>query len=284
MSAENQVSVNHRLWETADHVADYSDRTLAPVETVILLRYRDELSRRVLEAGCGAGRVLGYLVELGGEVHGIDLSPAMVEFCRATYPAAHVWVGDVSTLSRDLTEPFDAIFAPNNLIDVFDDASRRAALDEFHRSLVDGGLLIFSSHNLDERQPSASAPHVGPSLPRRALSLVAKALHKPPADVLARALRLPVALRNRRRLAPLEVTTSDYAIVNDETFDYSLLHYYVRRDAQERQLAERGFSLLACLDADARVVAPGEKSASPWLHYVARKTGQSGSGGHDDPD
>ena len=100
MTPEGPVSINHREWESADHVADYADRALAPVEIVILLRYREELSRRVLEAGCGAGRVLGYLVELGGEVHGIDLSPAMVAYCRATYPAADVRVEDVSTLSQ----------------------------------------------------------------------------------------------------------------------------------------------------------------------------------------
>jgi SAM-dependent methyltransferase len=282
MSLQDQASVNHRVWETEDHVADYSDRSLAPVEMVILLRYRDELSRRVLEAGCGAGRVLGYLIELGGQVHGIDLSPAMVEFCRVTYPAADVRVGDVSTLSRQLTEPFDAIFAPNNLIDVFDDTARRAVLDEFNRSLVDGGLLIFSSHNLDEREP-ATGPGELDSLPKKVASLVVKALHKPPADVVQRAVRLPIARRNRRRLAPLEVATSEYAIVNDETFDYSLLHYYVRRDAQERQLAERGFQLLECLDADSRAVHSGEKSASPWLHYIARKTGGNPPNVHDDP-
>ena len=156
-------------------------------------------------------------------------------------------------------------------------------LDEFHRSLVDGGLLIFSSHNLDQRQPPVG-PHVQPSLPRRAMSLVVKAFNKPPAAVVRRARRLPVARRNRRRLAPLEVVTPDYAIVNDETFDYALLHYYVRRDAQERQLADHGFTLLECLDADSRAVAPGEKSTSPWLHYVARKTGRSEPGGRDDPD
>jgi SAM-dependent methyltransferase len=281
MSPEDQVSINRRLWETEDHVAEYSGRLLAPVEMVILLRYRDALSRRVLEAGCGAGRVLGYLLELGGQVHGIDLSPAMVDFCRVTYPAADVHVGDVGTLSRQLAEPFDAIFAPNNLIDVFDDTARRAVLDEFNRSLVDDGLLIFSSHNLDAREPSV-VPGKRESPLRKVASLGARLLHNTPAHLIRRALRLPVGLRNRRRLGGLQVQTSEYAIVNDETFDYSLLHYYIRPDAQERQLGERGFALLECLDADGRGVRPGEKSASPWLHYVARKTGGSAANTDDD--
>lgn len=44
------------------------------------------------------------------------------------------------------------------------------------------------------------------------------------------------------------------------------------RDAQDRQLAAAGFTLLECLDLDGRVVQPGEQAAPhPELHYVARR-------------
>ena len=36
---------------------------------------------RVLEVGVGGGRLLGYLVQLGGEVHGVDISQRMVDRC-----------------------------------------------------------------------------------------------------------------------------------------------------------------------------------------------------------
>jgi hypothetical protein len=49
-----------------------------------------------------------------------------------------------------------------------------------------------------------------------------------------------------------------------------LLHYYIGRDDQQRQLAETGFELLECLDVDGGRVDAGEPHPDPWLHYIAR--------------
>jgi hypothetical protein len=82
---------------------------------------------------------------------------------------------------------------------------------------------------------------------------------------------LPRRFANRHRLRPLQRTERDYAIVNDEAHDFSVLHYYVSRDAQERQMMQAGYELLECLDLDGRCVEPGETAAKcPELHYVAR--------------
>jgi hypothetical protein len=80
--------------------------------------------------------------------------------------------------------------------------------------------------------------------------------------------------RNRRRLAPLEERHPEYAILNDFPHDYSLLHYYIRRDAQERQLQELGYELIECLDGRGDVVETGGHAPSDHhmdnLHYIAR--------------
>ena len=115
---------------------------------VILVRYREVLSRRTLEVGCGAGRILGYVAQLGGEAHGIDISPAMVEHCRRRYPAADTRVGDLADIGRSAEGPFDAVLALDNVLDVFDDAERRRVLADLRALLAPDGLLIFSSHNL----------------------------------------------------------------------------------------------------------------------------------------
>jgi hypothetical protein len=73
-------------------------------------------------------------------------------------------------------------------------------------------------------------------------------------------------------LAILQTRGPDYAIINDTAHDYALLHYYIRRDDQARQLAETGYELLECLDADGCPVGPGVPHPDPWLHYVARPT------------
>jgi SAM-dependent methyltransferase len=266
MSRSETVEINARAWEGGDYVADYANRKLLPVEIAVLIRRRSELAGRTLEIGCGAGRILGYLLEFGGEAHGIDVSPAMVEYCKRRYPQAEVRVGDLREIGVASEGPYDAVIAGDNVLDVLDDAGRRAALSEIKGILAPGGVLIFSSHNL------AYVEAGGGGRGARRSGLLAKAMERPPAEVLRKVARLPRSVRNRHRLAPLQVRRQDHAILNDEAHEFGLLHYYIRRDDQERQLEELGYELLECLDADGRDVPRGEPGVAPWLHYVARPT------------
>jgi SAM-dependent methyltransferase len=240
---------------------------LLPVEVLLLARYRDKLSGRVLEVGCGAGRILGYLVALGGEVHGIDISTDMVEHCRAVYPRAHVRVGDLADLQAGAEGRFSAVLAMDNVLDIFDDPDRRRVLRDLRELLGPGGILIFSSHNLGYIERPQGTPT---RRTRRMHELLWKAGSKPLTEVTRAITHIPRRLANRRRLAPLERRERDHAIINDEAHDYSLLHYYIRHADQQRQLAELGLELVECLDVDGRPLAEDEESSAPWLHYVAR--------------
>jgi hypothetical protein len=92
-------------------------------------------------------------------------------------------------------------------------------------------------------------------------------------------MRLPLRLRNRRRLRSLQRAEPGYALVNDEAHDFSVLHYYISPDAQRRQLAEHGFELMECLDLDGREVAEGAAARScPELHYVAASVALTAAG------
>jgi SAM-dependent methyltransferase len=262
-----QAAWNSSEWAAAKHVDIYDNRVLTPVEVQIFVRYREDLSGRVLDIGCGAGRVLAYLVMLGAEAYGVDLAPAMVEYCRRTVPEAHVSVGNAAALADSVTGPFDVVIAPDNLIDVFDDGERRRVLSGIRDVLAPDGLFIFSSHDLGwlEENP-------GPrewEQPTAAQSLQ-KLLDASPARLIQAARNRREIARNRKRLAPLEKRHADHAIVNDFPHNYSLLHYYIRRDDQERQLSETGFALVECLAADGRAVGPGGWGTTDSLHYVAR--------------
>jgi SAM-dependent methyltransferase len=257
-----QADIDTALWKSGDHVTEYRTRTLRPVEAVLLARYRESLSGRILEVGCGAGRLLGYLIALGGEVHGVDVSEDMIAHCRHAYPEAEVRVGDLRELPNVVEGPFDAVFPSFNVLDVLDDAERRTVLESIRELLAPEGLLIFSSHNRASVEP-------GPDHDRVARKLLAR-LDRSPSDLLDLARRLPARVRNRRRLAPLQREAEDHAILNDDALDYGLLHYYIRRDDQERQLAELQFELVECLDLEGRRVAPGTEGRGAELHYVAR--------------
>ena len=261
--------VNAAFWSSTDVVASYDNRQLLPVEVVILARYHAAISGRVLELGCGAGRLLGFLAMLSWEAHGIDISEAMIETCNRLYPEARAQIGDIATLEGVPNLPFDVVFAVDNVLDVFDEAGRRRVLANLRDRIGPDGLLIFSSHNLASREGDGFA---GPRKPvtRRVRALLSMLANRKPSDIVRLARRVPGRLRNRRRLAQLQYSAPTHALINDHTHDYSMLLYYTRRDSQEQQLADLGYELLECLDAAGRPVSRNEVSRDPWLHYVAK--------------
>jgi SAM-dependent methyltransferase len=265
--ASPQATSNAGEWASGKHLAVYDNRVLTPVEVQIFIRYHEKLAGRVLDVGCGAGRVLAYLLMIGAEAHGIDLAANMVEHCQRTLPEAHVRLGDVSQVTDCVDGRFDAVIAPDNLIDVFGDAERRHVITEIRALLAPDALFIFSSHDLGwaDANPGPRAFEVT-SLGAK----IRKLGSKPPAD-FPRAIRNRREIaRNRKRLAPMEQRNSDHAIINDFPHNYSLLHYYIRRDDQERQLRELGYELIECLGADGRTVGPGGSGPTDSLHYIAR--------------
>ena len=190
----------------------------------------------------------------------------MVDYCRRTYPGAHVQTGDLRNLGATFDGSFDAIFATYNVLGVVGPEERRQALDGMRRLLDPDGLLIISAHNLAavDRENDKPSPSVATSVQQLA--------RMSPAGIAGRVVRLPRQVRNRRRLRPLQRREADFAILNDIEGDYGALHYYVRRDDQARQLAEAGFALIECLDLDGQAVTEGHDGTGGWLHYVARPT------------
>jgi SAM-dependent methyltransferase len=253
------ATANKDVWARGSFFDEFQSRDLRPVEVDILLRYRDDLAGRVIELGSGAGRIVGYLIQIAREVHGVDISPRMIEYSRRTWPEAVFHHSDFSDLSVFEDATFDVVLATCNILDVLTDAERRTMLDAIHRVLVPGGLLVMSAHN------RSYLPNV-----RTPMQLRANLSH--PRAFLIDVMKLPRRLRNRRRLLPLEQHTGGYEIVNDGSYDFSLLHYFIARDDQERQLRDHGFELLESLDLEGRAVAPGEAAAETVeLHYVARR-------------
>lgn len=249
---------NSSVWSSGNYVGAYATRVLRPPEVVFLLRYADSLGGRVLELGCGAGRITGYLGARGGQVLGIDISQDMVDYCRRRYPELQFRLGDLSDLSSLPDRSRDVIVAEFNVLGVLDDLERKRVLSDLHRVLSAGGLLLFSAHNL-AFAPSVPSP----------VGLLKRS--RGPTHALWNLGRLPLRERNHRRIGRLERREGDYALVNDQAHDYRFLHYYIGRDAQARQLAEAGFELLDCLDGDGRSVHAGEAAGDhPELHYAAR--------------
>lgn len=96
---------------------------------------------RVLDAGCGTGRVAIRLAELGHEVVGVDLDPRMLERARADAPAL-AWVqADLAGLALD-AEPFDLVVAAGNVIPLVAPGAEPAVVAALAGHLRVGGLLV----------------------------------------------------------------------------------------------------------------------------------------------
>src|SRR5690348_2925257 len=164
--ADAQERVNARMWARSDLVSKYTGRALRPPEVMILVRYRDAIGPRVLDLGCGAGRLTGYLAELAPDVLAIDVSPAMLEACARSFPEVRTEQRDLRDLGAYEDGAFDTVVAAFNVVDVLSDEDRRAMLDEVHRILTPGGLFIVSTHNRDAAHliPEVMKAHRQPPL------------------------------------------------------------------------------------------------------------------------
>lgn len=249
-----QHNLDH--WAHGDFVGDYARTSLTGAESRILRSYA-EARGRVLELGCGAGRLVGHLVVTAADVHGLDISPRMVDFCRLHYPDGEYRQGDVRDLSGYPEESFDAVFAVGNLLDVFHGADRETTLDEIQRLLKPGAVLVMSSHNR-HFVPRVSKPTT--------------ILSRRPRAIARAIVFFPRRYRNHRALAPLQRFAPTYAIVNDSAHDFGLLHYYITPQAQIEQLDRHGFEFVEVLDPDGRPLGPGDAAdRSAQLYYVARR-------------
>ncbi|WP_221029408.1 class I SAM-dependent methyltransferase [Actomonas aquatica] len=115
---------------------------------------RHEGDPDLLDLGIGAGRTTRFLAPLCGTYTGIDIAPGMVTYCRKTFATAidgkgwSIEVGDGANLSRWADESFDFVLFSFNGLDCLSLADRERCLREIQRVLRPGGMLMFSSHNL----------------------------------------------------------------------------------------------------------------------------------------
>jgi SAM-dependent methyltransferase len=102
---------------------------------------------RVLDVGCGAGRVCLHLQERGLDVVGIDISPGAIEVCRRRGVLdARVCSIDEADASLDV---FDTIVMLGNNFGLFGSrAKAQRLLRRFHRLTSDRGRIVAESRDV----------------------------------------------------------------------------------------------------------------------------------------
>jgi 2-polyprenyl-3-methyl-5-hydroxy-6-metoxy-1,4-benzoquinol methylase len=109
--------------------------------------------KRILEPGCGSGRLVVRLAELGYDVTGFDLSDSMLKFLDQRLKrkglTAKTYKQDMTGFSVD--KPYDVVLNTfNTFRHLLDEESAVGHLQSVAKSLRRGGLFFFGLHIMPE--------------------------------------------------------------------------------------------------------------------------------------
>lgn len=99
----------------------------------------------ILDAGCGPGRLGGFLMAAGHRVVGVDVDPALIEAAEQDHPGPRWLVGDLAELdlpTRGITEPFDVIVSAGNVMTFLAPSTRGRVLSRLRAHLAADGRAV----------------------------------------------------------------------------------------------------------------------------------------------
>lgn len=146
--------VDRGLWDylhSGDMVAGYdAQMAISPLATADV-RFCEQIFNapgRLIDLGCGTGRLARPFLERGFDYLGVDLSDEMLAQARAANPGAEFRTANLVDLDGVPDASYDwaaCLFSTLGMIRSSE--HRHAALRAFHRVLAPGGALALHVHN-----------------------------------------------------------------------------------------------------------------------------------------
>lgn len=152
--AADELATGSTYDVVADAYADHFKGTEAeqPLELAMIEHFAALLPppRLVLDAGCGAGRMMPHLAAYGCEVQGVDLSVGMIRRAQKDHPDFVTTVGSLTGLEY-MDSSFDGVFSWYSTIHSPDE-DLELMIGEFRRVLRPGGYLLLAFQCGEERK------------------------------------------------------------------------------------------------------------------------------------
>lgn len=111
---------------------------------------------RVLDAGCGFGRVASKLTRLGHTAIGVDADPHLIELAREDEETRFL-VDDLSTLDLRTEQEFHCVLLAGNVVPYLADGTLPAVIERLADHLAPGGYLV-AGFALGDAVPENAAP------------------------------------------------------------------------------------------------------------------------------
>ncbi|MGO1167989.1 MAG: class I SAM-dependent DNA methyltransferase [Janibacter sp.] len=123
---------------------------------------------RILDAGCGTGRIATKLTALGHDVVGVDADPAMIEVTRERDDVTRFVHADLVDLTLN-AQTFDIILLAGNVVPFLADDTLVEVLRRMREHLTLDGVLV-SGWSLPGHQPEGAAAVSADAYDRAALA------------------------------------------------------------------------------------------------------------------
>ncbi len=254
--------MSHReFYESPEAVRYYASLNyLEAPENMFLKKITAMKQPVMLDIGIGAGRTTRYFAPLTASYTGIDFSKSMIDACKkrfADIPGIILQQGDARNMKEFPGDSFDIVLFSFNGLDTLSHEDRLLALSEMKRVARPGGIILFSSHNLNI---------IGQYF-RFRLSLS-------PIGLLREIKRL-VKIYSINKQSRKEAESAGYCTFYDGDAGNNALHYFIRPEVQCRQLREAGFGKINVYSMlTGKTITSEEemiRSKDNWLYYECIK-------------
>lgn len=262
-------------WSDPDVVVHYAPDGPANVGEELLWPALLEAARgaRVLDVGIGAGRTTARLLPVAGTYTGIDVSEPLLTKARAAYPDADLRTLDARELGTLPREAYDVVLWSLNGIDVLDHDERGHFLDAIASLLRPGGLLVYSTHNLDGPSCREMPWHPTRTLrqrPNPAVRTIRLAIRH--ARYYAHAPTLVRSLRHYAVTYRRSLDGEGWAWVPLRSHEFRFVCHFARLGSAVAEASDRGFTVERIVTNHGQELAvETERHGDDFAHLVCRR-------------